>query len=170
MSMGEYHRKLSLDGVAQEEFMCCVDRFYLQNGYHVLPNEQEDGVDKSRACYQRGKRGAGWWTSNMTELFSEVVASFDEDTSCGAVELTVDTTGQMLSEDDRAFWEAELAALQAHVLGSDAEPKDLRKRERKRSKKGKRATLQKSAYGFLLAFVVLFMVMLLLHRIGLIAF
>src|SRR5690554_4049976 len=85
--------------------------FYLGNGYDF--DTQRPSTDTSDADdadeltaeatrFVRGKRGNGWWSSNMTELHTQLVIQARED----AIEIayTVDVSGQILKENERAFW------------------------------------------------------------------
>lgn len=80
---------------------------------------------------ERGKRGSGWFSSDMTQLHNRAVLTQTSPTHID-VSYCVDVRGQVLSDDDRAFWTQELAALQ-EALCEDAPLRDLVPQERERA-------------------------------------
>ena len=144
-------------------------RFYLANGYE-LEREQGGGADDedgpSRLVMRRGAERAGWWSSDMTELLARV----DISRASGGGQLSliyrVDVRGQVLSEQDRAFWERELEAAQAFAAGDREHPEDLRQEEGERARGRSRETMSSAGRGFVIAFLVLFVAALLLQRVG----
>ena len=101
-----------------------VKQFYQTNGYEAVP--QADDLLQLR----RGKKRAGWWTSNMTELWCQVTVK--QSPQSLQLSYEVDTSGQILSDEDRAFWDREVAALKS-FLHEGGEPVDLRAQEATRA-------------------------------------
>lgn len=170
--MGEYRDILlgTLDDLTATTFAERLERFYAHNGYDkVSPSLRgEESAWEELSAWERGKRGSGWWSSDMSQLFARVSPAIDPRTSAIRVVLTVDTTGQHITEEDVAFWRTELAALGAYLEG-DAELVDLRAAERARASAGRKDTVRLSLYGFMITFVLLFVLVLVLHRSGLIS-
>jgi hypothetical protein len=71
-----------------------------------------------------------------------------------------------MTSEDLTFWRIELTALQAFMGDSDSVAKDLRKAEHKRARQGRRETLKLSVYGFFITFSLLFIIMIVLQRMG----
>lgn len=157
-----------------------AERFFDTNGY-TLESIQEDaqGVFLG-AKFERGKRGNGWWSSDMSELHARVELLLTPEDEL-RLSYTVDVRGQHLSAEDRAFWKSESAEALRYigraseeeggageplpVLHGD-EPKDLREQERARASTRSRATLFSSVKGFLMTFMVLAIMMIVLYRMG----
>ncbi len=154
--------------------------FYEANGY-VVESEQErlDDTDAAtpgeveRLVLQRGEKGAGWWSSNMTDLLARVDVRRTQDGGVGVV-CRVDITGQIMKEPDEAFWRREVDAAAAYIVGEvedpQAPPRDLREEESARAAETFRGTLRTGLRGSILAFLVLCALLLVLYRIGLITF
>ena len=83
------------------------------------------------AQFARGESGAGWWTSNMTELGAELHIERDGDTI--HLSYRVDISGQVLNEKEEGFWRRELDHARRYCKGEDDEPRDLRPAEAKRA-------------------------------------
>lgn len=71
---------------------------------------------------------AGWWASEMTRLHTTIDIETDDDVI--ALNYRVDTTGQWLTDEDRQFWNDEIAAAADCADGADVV--DLREAERER--------------------------------------
>jgi hypothetical protein len=110
-----------------------LTEFYLANGYDAVEPPPLEGSKVEAHKFERGKPGAGWWTSNMTELHTVVVLE-----SAGErIQITyeVDTTGQMLKDVEQAFWLRELQWARRYATEETDEPRDLREDEARRAKK-----------------------------------
>lgn len=162
--------KLEPEPGGVEELAAWIERlrrFYLANGYEL---EREQGAQgdlaPSRLVMRRGAERAGWWSSDMTELLARV----DISQAAGGEQLSlvyrVDVRGQVLSEQDQGFWERELEAAQAFAAGDREQPRDLREEEAERARGRTRETMSSAVRGFVIAFMVLFVAALLLHRVG----
>lgn len=102
--------------------------FFERNGY-TKASDDRDPVE-----FTRGTKGAGWWTSTMTELHSTVtIVSSESGLNLG---LLVDTTGQHMTDDDRDFWRRELDTAVAFALSEHENPLDMRVAEGLRVQKG----------------------------------
>jgi hypothetical protein len=149
-----------------------LERFFLANGYAIAdiaraldPDDEESEVTRE-VLFERGDEGNGWWSSDMTELFSRVKASA---ASSGKLVLRyeVDVSGQRLTEEDLGFWKREREAAAAYAASEeDEEPVDLREEEKARAKGRWSSTLSSSLKGFFSAFVILFMLLILAQRFG----
>lgn len=98
--------------------------FYRHNGYELQERTSSD------VTLRRGRHHAGWWASDMTRLHTEV--SIAESDPGLELHYRIETTGQLLDNADRRFWddEAEAAAARAR----DQRPlADLRPREAQRA-------------------------------------
>lgn len=126
-----------------------VKEFYETNGYQIV--EEPDHP----LLLQRGKAGAGWWTSNMTKLWCQVTVEPQPQTLVLAYE--VDTSGQILSDDDRAFFEREVEALRS-FLDEPNGPIDLRDQEQHRAQsvtgEYRRLALKATVLVFLLVSII----------------
>ncbi len=71
-----------------------------------------------QATFERGTKGAGWRTSNMTKLFSHVTVRIQGGKIL--IDYTVDAAGQMLSEDDERFWRREGETAIKYIEGRSA--------------------------------------------------
>ena len=102
--------------------------FYRHNGYSSTCG----GDDTHRRTLVRGTSGASWWSSNMARLKTEV--TIDVDDEGGHISYRVQTSGQHLTEDDRAFWEHETMAA-SDYLHRRATLVDLRPAEAQRAQR-----------------------------------
>ncbi len=142
-----------------ERALARLAAFMEVNGYEVSNEEPLE--------YERGKRGAGWWSSEMSALYARCQVRKDEDGGELSVALDVDTTGQHMTSEDLTFWREELEAMREHVLAADdVAPIDRREHERARAQDGRKETLRLSVYGFFITFALLFMLILVLQRMG----
>lgn len=137
-----------------------LHQFYEVNGYALVTDDP--------LAYERGSSGAGWWTSEMSKLHARHMLKYDEEAMSVSVSLDVDVTGQHMTSEDLAFWRTELTTLQEFMEAPDSVAKDLRKGEHKRAREGRRETLKLSVYGFFITFSLLFIIMIVLQRMGLI--
>ncbi len=135
----------ALDGAGRK-----LHDFFVHNGYESSnpPDSNEPLV------FNRGETGAGWWTSDMSELATELVIEPSADTV--RLHYEIDTSGQILTDEDRAFWEDEVKAAERYLLGT-GELVDLRKKEALRAEKMKREhrklTIWATAIVFFLVFI-----------------
>jgi|SRR5690554_38888 len=142
--------------------------FYLGNGYDFDPhapqsdpsNTEEQSSEPTRLV--RGKRGNGWWSSNMTELHTQVVIQPRED----ALEIayTVDVSGQILKDEERAFWTRERQAAEKYLREPSALVPDLRIIETARADKKSNSFFSFGLWGG----VVIFMIIIFLGFVGVI--
>ncbi len=123
--------------------------FYEHNGYR--PSATNPSASTT-IVLTRGKPSAGWWSSNMTDLYTTVSATADDE----GIELTyrVDTTGQHLTDEDEAFWRREATSAKNYMRGHKPLI-DLRPIEADRAKKIKREHRGVALQG---AFIVIFIV------------
>jgi hypothetical protein len=105
---------------------------------------------------ERGRRGSGWFSSDMTQLYNRAVLTQTSPT-CIEISYCVDVRGQVLSDGDRAFWTQEIAALQ-EVLCEDAPLRDLVPQERERAS-ARRAKSISSGWRFALAASVVILIL-----------
>lgn len=158
--MAKHHETAEFDGpFADEDPVGRLLEFYMANGYRVV-DRQRAGLDSDQAdedaplqqaSFERGRAGAGWWTSNMTELHTRVEVEFAEERV--RLSYKVDTSGQVLNEIERAFWRRELQAARRYMLGETSEPRDLREDEAQRAKKQKGNLLSMGLWGAVAIFV-----------------
>jgi hypothetical protein len=159
--------------------------FYLANGYRLSERNGEfasegvasegvasEGVasevgspedsSPTHVRFVRGKAGNGWWSSNMTELHTHVDLARDDETVRVAYE--VDTTGQILTEVERSFWQRERQFAERYLRGSTDAPHDLRAEETDRADEKSRGFL---SFGISAAIAV-FMIIIFLGFLGII--
>ena len=170
--MSTYSDRFELDAASERGALKArFEDYCLLNGY--TPAADAELHDAWR--FERGRRGSGWWSSDMSRLFAVLtlkltpLASADDDRELrlkASVTLKVDTRGQHLLEEDEAFWRGELEAIRALLEDAERAPRDRRLEEGARARKGRRETLQLSVYGFLITFLVLFVIVLVLTRLG----
>lgn len=170
--MGQYRDTLigTFEGLTATVLAERLHLFYAQNGYEKVQREGSPGEGswEELGRWERGRRGAGWWSSDMARLFAQVCLEIDSRTMSYRVVLSVDTTGQHMTAEDEAFWRGEFTALEAYLEG-EGELLDLREAERARASAGRKDTMRLSVYGFMITFVLLFVLVLVLHRSGLIS-
>ena len=170
--MSTYSDRFELDAVSDRGTLKArFEEHCSLNGY--TPAASAELLDAWR--FERGRRGSGWWSSDMSKLFAVLtlelkpLSSADDDHEpklSASVTLEVDTRGQHLLERDEAFWRGELEAIRALLEGAELAPRDRRLEESARARTGRRETLQLSVYGFLITFLVLFVIVLVLTRLG----
>lgn len=74
----------------------------------------------------RGSQGAGWLSSDMTKLLSKVQLRLEDEGQLVIISYEVDTSGQVLKQKDREFWDQEAQGAQDFLnLAEDQEPADL---------------------------------------------
>ncbi len=133
--------------------------FYLANGYRVVERrpatdaDESDSAPLAGARVERGRAGAGWWTSDMTELHTEVDIARDGDRL--NVAYTVDTSGQILNEVEQGFWGREIKAAQRYACGDADTPRDLRETEARRAENQKDELMSMGLWGAIGVFVAL---------------
>jgi len=149
-----------------------LEHFFLANGYLVSTLEELDDDTTASISFERGESGNSWWSSNMTELHSLVKASA---LGSGGIVLRyeIEVSGQRLTPEDLDFWKREreeAIAFASSTQEGNIEPIDLREEEKERAKGQWRSTMGTSLKGFITAFVILFMLMIIAQRMGLISY
>jgi hypothetical protein len=135
--------------------------FLANNGYQRLTDherqrlgELSDALQRppadADAIYARGSMGAGWWSSDQSDLRSLVAIYLREDDI--EAQWAVDTSGQWLTEDDEHFWDREADHARRAVQGDISEFPDFRAREERRSDQISRNTIRTGLLAALLAF------------------
>lgn len=115
-------------------------RFYEANHYTLDDPRQSAAQPIVELDMTRGKAGAGWMTSDMTRLHSKVSLRLEDDEVL--ITYKVDTTGQVLKEQDRLFWAQELEAAQDFLKSAeDQEPADLTLQESSRAQDIRKGSL-----------------------------
>lgn len=117
----EHH--IALEPGVSAEAVAKLISFYQFNGYALSSYEE------NLAILTRGERGAGWYSSEMTSLFTELEIGVESDVI--VLRYSVDVKGQRLKQGDLAFWGRE-AKFAAAVVQAEAEAVDLRPDEAKR--------------------------------------
>lgn len=139
-----------------DEAMARLSEFYLANGYlpeNATPTDAPSLARDGAYIFTRGKPGNGWWTSDMSELFTRVrIESLEGELR---LDYEVETTGQWLSEADRTFWSRERQAAVNFMTGVAHQPLDLRPIEEMRSKKVSRGFLSVGLTGAFAVFIVI---------------
>lgn len=128
-----------------DEVRPVLREFFAHNGYTA--------VDDTPMTLRRGRRGAGWWSSNMTDLHTELVIDAGDDPI--RLRYEVDTAGQILSEEDRAFWRREAEAAEQFLHQRD-ELVDLREAEKKRAKEVQSEHRRLGLVAMVIVFLVVF--------------
>ncbi len=158
--MADHHENAEFDGpFADDDPVGRLLEFYMANGYRVVDRQRvaldaevsDEDAPLQKASFERGRAGAGWWTSNMTELHTRVEVEFAQE--CVRLSYKIDTSGQMLNEIERAFWRRELQAARRYVHGDSDEPRDLREDEAQRAKKQKGSLVSMGLWGAVAVFV-----------------
>lgn len=162
--MATLHETSEIDGpFATDDPVRRLVEFYVANGYKVVEHDGEAAAlddaqplpaSADQVRLERGKSGNGWWTSNMTELFTYVrLQRHDEQVH---IAYEVETTGQMLNDIEQTFWRREAQWARRHVNADDDEPpRDLRDEEAKRAKQQTSSLVSVGLWGAVLAFLVL---------------
>ncbi len=112
-------------GFTDDDSLDRLVAFLEHNGYQQAPG---DGPD---VLLTRGNERAGWFSSNMSKLGTELRLRQKEDHT--EAKYVVDIRGQRLTDEDQKFWRREINAAEAYALNPDAELKDLRPTEAKRA-------------------------------------
>lgn len=134
--------------------------FYEVNGYVLTDPYSEDDDDESprKVCMTRGKKGASFWSSDMTELFAELTLEYLETTM--KIDYEVETTMQHFTEDDRGFWIREAANAEKFLTGKVEEAIDWRGNEAARAEQVQRDILSLGIKLGVLAVVVVFVIVM----------
>lgn len=143
--------------------------FFLANGYRVVERQREspdaeESAPLASVRLERGRAGAGWWTSDMTELHTRVDLVGDDESDLVRVRYEVDTSGQLLSDVEEAFWSRELQWAKRYLRDDSDEPRDLREDEAQRAKNQKDDLFSVGLWGA----VGIFMVIIVLGFFGII--
>ena len=137
------------------------EAFFLANGYTRL----EPGAGGEAWRGTRGRVGAGWRVSDMTQLHATVAVVVGE-AGEGTLRHEVEVRGQRLSREDVAFWEREARLARAYMEGGEGEPKDLRPSERKRAERVRAHFVKLAMRGALTSFVVVSILGVMMVRMG----
>lgn len=150
--MAEHHIERQFETVdSAEQPLERLLEFYRANGYETTDDEADDLSDGLRLV--RGEPGIGWWTSDMSKLRTTLEIRRRDDTI--DLRYVVDVTGQILTDDDREFWERELEAARQHLAGLGEFPRDLRDLEANRAKNIHHSMLSRGIWGGIIVFVVI---------------
>lgn len=133
--------------------------FYVANGYVPVdaaePGEPSDEpVATARSVsLERGKSGAGWWTSDMTKLHTRLQLDWTGE----HIEYTyeVDTSGQLLKEVEQAFWRREVQWARRYLAGDVDAPRDLRDEEARRADEQENSLISMGVSGAVVVFLVI---------------
>ncbi len=134
--------------------------FYEVNGYTLIePTDLATG-DSLEAPKQirmmRGKKGASFWSSDMTELYAELTIEASEDAV--KIDYDVETTMQHFTEDDRAFWKKEASHAEKFLTGKVDQPIDWRGNESARAEQLQRDIVFLGLKLMILTMVVVFVI------------
>lgn len=126
--------------------------FVQTNGYMPgLTRAVQDAEHAERDMFVRGRAGAGWWTSNLTDLHTELSITTLEE----GIELRyrIDVRGQRLGPGERQFWRREAQRAEAVARGQ-APVEDFRPAEEKRAAEAVRRMRRTGIIGAVVTFVV----------------
>lgn len=167
--MTTYQATFRWDGpFAQDDAMMLAWSFYKLNGY--IPRDASALIGElapSELVLERGERGKGWFSSDLTLLPCVVTLRLSPDHDAMTASYHVDTTGQILSEQERLFWEREAQAA-SELLKHGGKPQDRRTIERARARK---QTQDNYAFGIQATIGVILTIVLgalILHSLGII--
>lgn len=132
--------------------------FYLHNGYAL-----SEGQDQPLS-FHRGKAGAGWWSSDMARLQTEIVAQ--QTGPSLTLNYSVEVKGQRLTDVDRAFWKREARAAEQFILQEIEEPLDLRPKEAARAKKVQEKLRSRGKWAGIAAFLIVAALGVITERMG----
>lgn len=133
--------------------------FFAANGYAPADSSEpeapsEEPVDTAHSVtLERGKSGAGWWTSDMTKLHTRLQLRWTGD----HIEYTyeIDTSGQILTEVEQAFWRREVQWARRYLAGDMDAPHDLRDEEARRADEQENSLISMGVSGAILVFLVI---------------
>lgn len=151
--MSDYHFTHRIDArqeVRASDPTRTLVEFFEANGYSLDAASEPSSNSKTLT---RGEAGAGWWSSNMTELRASVEIRSEADAIL--LDYRIDVTGQHLTEADRTFWKREAEAAEAHLDHPDRSPRDLRPAETERAQKIHGTMLTYGIWGAILMFLVI---------------
>lgn len=170
--MSTHRQTGEIDGpFATEDPVYRLLEFFLANGYRVLerhalqveqPATEDAPSPLESVRLERGRAGAGWWTSDMTELHTTVDLVRGDDIV--RVRYEVDTSGQLLNEVEEAFWSRELQWAKRYLRDDSDAPRDLREDEARRAENQKDDLFSLGLWGA----VGIFMVIIILGFFGII--
>ncbi len=126
LSMLKEEHRVGVEAGASADAVTKLISFYQLNGYAFTSDESDVA---NPIVLVRGERGAGWYSSEMTALFTEL--EIDVESDAIILRYAVDVKGQRLKQGDRAFWGQE-ARSAAAVVQNGAEAVDRRPAEVKR--------------------------------------
>ncbi len=89
-----------------------LEIFLRTNGYLIQ-------IDADSLSATRGEKGKGFWTSDLTVLPTSVKIKMKDNQA--EVEYRVDTTGQILNDEERQFWPREVQAAGSFIAGGSLE-------------------------------------------------
>ena len=155
--MSHYEETFSIDiGDDVDTPVKTLCEFYLHNGYEA------DSGDGPQPVLRRGESGAGWLSSKMTDLATTVTIEEGDDIE---LKYHVDTTGQHLTDEDRAFWTTEAQAAESYLRG-DRGLTDMRPLEKKRVKELRGELRSVGLWAMAIVFVTVFVVGIIGDRLG----
>jgi len=128
-----------------EEPLAVLVEFYRTNGYERLDGGGDDAsTPSSPVALTRGEEGAGWWSSDMTELYAEVTieAPSSEEDDAVSISYGVETSGQYMTDSDRQFWRRELETARQRLHAPSGDSRDLRQAEKKRAERMEQSRLR----------------------------
>ncbi|RAL20158.1 hypothetical protein DL240_18240 [Lujinxingia litoralis] len=103
--------------------------FFVHNGYMPRPSEDAE------LMLTRGTPGAGWRTSEMSGLGTELrLQALQEEVQAHYI---IDVRGQRLNDTERAFWKREVRAAEAFLTDPE-QLVDVRDQEQQRARIARR--------------------------------
>jgi hypothetical protein len=128
--------------------------FYLANGYLQVDLTEPDGETAPAAVrLERGKSGAGWWTSDMTKLYTQLDLEWTGEHVAFTYE--VDTSGQILKDVEKAFWRREVQWARRYLAGDVDTPRDLREEEAQRADQQENSLMSIGVTGAVVVFLAI---------------
>lgn len=110
---------------------------------------------------ERGKRGRGWFSSNLTELYTHVELRLEGNKV--NVKYLVDAAGQHLWDEEKDFWKREAKALESYLVDQGS-LRNMAENERERASEVRRDFVMMGFWIGTLVAILLFMAMITLYR------
>lgn len=155
--MSEHTPTFTIDLSELPDSLALLQRFYEANGY---------AFDDSGAlpAFHRGKAGAGWYSSDMSQLQTTVVVQKSPESI--QLQYRVDVKGQRLSDEDKAFWQKEARSAEKFLRHPDRSPDDLRPGEAQRAEDVREDLRRRGLWAATLIFLLILTVGILSERLG----
>lgn len=136
--MSQHKVEQLINGPFEADAATLIAEFCEANGYKRRADAGEEAL-----VFERGEEGAGWWTSAMTGLLTQLEVQIEAQRV--RLRYTIDIAGQRLSDEDRKFWAREAEHMGGYLRGGTLF--DLRHAEEQRAARTRSGTINIAMVG-----------------------